>query len=58
MANSTGKVESGRGPDRLVYPWRKEPEALFFVCIERGEPRIATCGKCDHCPDCCEVAGI
>lgn len=52
MENSTGKVESGRDSSSLIYPWRKEPEALLFVCIKRGEPRIASCEMCrSDCPD-------
>jgi len=52
MANGTGEVESGRDTCCLIYPWRKEPDALMFVCIVKGEPRIASCERCgSNCPD-------
>ena len=52
MENDTGEVESGGDTRCLIYPWRKEPDALMFVCLDRGLPLIASCGKCgEDCPD-------
>ena len=52
MENDTGEVESGGDTRCLISPWRKEPDALMFVCLDRGLPLIASCGKCgEDCPD-------
>ena len=49
-ASEAGNTAVERG--NLIYPWRKEPDALMFVCIDRGKPLIASCGKCgEECPD-------
>lgn len=58
MENDAGKVEGWRDTGCIIYPWRKEPDALFFVCPKRGETRIASCWRCNECPDYAEACAV